>query len=88
MSSYHPTKAQMEALDELKAALAKCSRAKVYLWDDYGTISAVNGRVVKAVTSDDQHHDAKLDGSQVVRLGKPGCWHSSNSDDQLYIELN
>lgn len=85
--SYYPTKAQQGAIAELERALAKCSRAGVYLWDNYGTLSAVNGQVVNSVTTHPRVDTQPLDDDQVLELGQPACWNTSNSDDQLFVEL-
>ena len=84
-NSYELTKAQEAAVKELEAALRKCNRAGVYLWDDYGSIRAVNGRVVRHISPDDSYGEM-LDRSQVYDVSTPKCWHSSNSDDTLYVQ--
>jgi len=85
---YEPTSAQVKAFRQLVAALKACSQAGLYVWDDYGTISAVNGLVVKWVAPEEYNRDnlLALDRDQVLTI-HTSCWRGSNADDTLYVEL-
>ena len=76
---------QTKAFTQLKTALTKCAKAGIYLWDDYGTISAVNGNFVEEITTDPKTGD-ELDRGEVSTVSSK-AWHGSNADDTLYVRL-
>lgn len=87
-NDYELTPTQAKAFASLERAMRKCKAAGVYLWDDYGTISAVNGRKLNAVTTNPKDTE-RLDDAMVTRM--PGsasskCWRGSNADDALFVE--
>jgi len=94
MIDHSLTKKQAEAFADLKRAFARCSRLNIIVWDDYGSISAVNGHKVNAPETSGEHGDraARRDGVDLEQLDKstvpsfaPTCWSGSNADDPLYI---
>lgn len=76
------TPEQDKAIASLERALSKCVKAGLYLWDDYGTISAVDGNNVSSL--DITETDSPLDRDKVSILICP-AWHGSNADDPLYV---
>lgn len=79
------TPVQRKAFSALKSAMTRCAKAGIYLWDDSGTISAVNGKNVEDVCTDDRIGD-ELDRSYVETFSSR-AWHGSNADDLLYVKL-
>lgn len=75
---------QEKASAELKRAFTACTKAGVYLWDDYGTIAAVNGRNISHLGTDESYGE-EVDRNH-IRGVNPKCWHSGNADDPIYIE--
>jgi hypothetical protein len=85
MINYSLTREQQDIFNELIKVLVKCDKSGIYLWDNYGTISAVNGNVVECVASDDTL-DKPLN-SNMVEWVSPSCWKHGNADDPLYVSL-
>lgn len=92
MESYELTAEQDKAVDALERALKKCAEAGVYLWDNYGTISAVNALTISSIVTSD--HGEPLDHDQVRELrfftskgtGGLPLWRAANADDALFVE--
>jgi hypothetical protein len=87
-ANYELTPEQEKAFASLERAILKCKAARVYLWDNYGTISAINGRKVNAITTNPRDGEP-LDHSAVSTISvsaRRGCWHGSNADDALFVE--
>jgi hypothetical protein len=82
-NDYAITSGQGKAFRNLMRAFKKCEDAGLYVWDNYGTISAVDGRVVRSVCSDASYGE-ELNDLHVSYFNSK-CWHSSNADDQLYV---
>lgn len=76
------TPAQLKAFQSLKRALKKCADQGIYLWDNYGTISAVNGDRV-SIIGPDLSLGHPLPESEVSEI-TTSCWRNSNADDPLY----
>ena len=85
MDNYDLTAEQMKVFKKLKRVLSECSKLGIYIWDDYGTISAVNGNIVNGVVPDENIGE-ELDRSQVESIYEK-CWKGSNADDTLFVEL-
>lgn len=79
------TKLQSGAFKRLESAFKECQRLGMYLWDNYGSISAVNGRDIKCLAPDDTLPH-RLDEDMVSSLSVT-CWHGSNADDKLFIRF-
>ncbi len=76
---------QKKALAQLKRAFTACEKAGLYVWDNYGTISAVNGKNITGITTDARCGEL-LD--QVNTQGfNSKVWGSANADDPLYVQL-
>lgn len=87
-TNYELTPEQEKAFASLIRALAKCRATKVYLWDNYGTISAVNGRRVDRIVTSVRGGEP-LDHGQVSTIPGSitrGLWFGSNADDDLFVE--
>ncbi len=78
------TPEQQKAFRRLKQAFAACAKSGLYLWDNYGDISAVNGGGIDCITTDSRGGEL-LDESNLARL-RPKKWGSSNADDPLYVQ--
>lgn len=85
MRDYSLTPKQCKKFAQLKRAFTECEKAGLYVWDDYGKISAVNGLVVKQVCPDESY-DARLEDDS-VSMFYPRCWGSSNADDPLFVSF-
>lgn len=81
---YSLTDPQKKAFVALERAFIRCLKEKVLIWDDYGVISAVNGKIVRSVDPDGSL-DQELDRSMVSTILEPHV--DSNADDPLYINL-
>lgn len=83
MKSYNLTKSQQAAFDSLEKAFLRCQREGLYIWSDYGTLSAVNGQVVEIIGPDESlkepldHNQVSIILSQDIR---------ENADDKLFIK--
>lgn len=77
------TPEQLKIIAQLRTALTKCHKAGIYLWDNGGTISAVNGKMVDMVTTDSACGD-ELNNADVTSIVSK-AWHGSNADDLLYV---
>jgi hypothetical protein len=80
------TESQKKAITQLKQAMAVCSRSGLYLWDDHGVISAVNGKHVTSISTDDSYGEP-FDRLNATNLTGVRCWHGSNADDPLFVDL-
>ena len=85
MSQKKLSNKQQSSVYFLARALESCVRNNVYLWDDYGLISAVNGNWILDIRADDLL-DEILDDS-IVDVLPSSCWHGSNADDNLFVKL-
>jgi len=83
MKSYELTEKQKKAFINLKKAFTRCCKEGLYIWDNYGDISAVNGEIVAEVCTDSRWSE-KIDFLDVEEF-TPKCWGGSNTDDTLYI---
>lgn len=77
------THEQKKAFLSLKRAFEKCSKSGVYVWDNYGRISAVNGKIVQEVNTGGGYDDI-LDDTAYVSFF-PSCLGNSVSDDKLFV---
>ncbi len=87
--SYSLTPEQLKAFKALERAFRKCEKVGIYCWDDYGTISAVNGNLVESVAPEnnpEKYGFAPLDRDMTSCFFSP-AWHGSNADDPLYVKL-
>ena len=84
MDDYSLTPKQAIAFEQLKRVIEKCRKDNIYLWDDYGVISAVNGNIVSCVAPD-PNLDETLDEDMISCISSQ-CWNGSNSDDPLYVK--
>ncbi len=82
MADYSLTTEQEKAFNALRRAFKRCKKENIYLWDNYGTISAVNGGIVHGVCPDSSY-DAPLDDSMVSISTE--CNLSANADDSLFV---
>jgi hypothetical protein len=80
--SYKLTARQQQAFDNLKRAIDRCIANDIYLWLDYETLSAVNGKIVYLVAPDDRLPEL-LDPTQVSRINSEII--TSNADDELSL---
>ena len=78
------TPEQKKALSTLKRAFTACSKAGLYVWDDYGSLSAVNGKHIARLGTDSRYGEV-LDRGLVERFN-PKCYGPGCADDPLYIE--
>lgn len=79
------TPTQKKVFKALEMAFKDCSIAGLMVWDNYGTIEAVNGKkVTKPYPKDDQ--SGILYDNEGEHFN-PKCWGGSNSDDNLYYEV-
>lgn len=78
---YSLTPKQKEAFAELKKAFAKCHRSKMIVWDWYGKISAVNGKVVSSMEVGGRKRFELVD-SNLVEQFRPKCLRSAMADDE------
>jgi len=85
MKDYSLTLEQEKAFKSLKRAFKKCSEAHVIVWDDYGHISAVNGKIVYT-PSPDEGYEEPLDSSLVSDFTSK-AWNDSNADDPLFVNF-
>lgn len=83
---YSLTSEQEKAFRALERALKKCKNSKIILWDNYGTISAVNGKIVCPPVPDSGCGEL-LDDMMVTTALSKGCWYGSNADDDLFVEF-
>lgn len=83
---YSLTPEQKKAFKALERAFKKCDALNIYTWDDYGSISAVNGEVVSHVCPDNGY-EAEIDNSMVSWFSPKG-YDGANADDQLYVNFN
>ena len=81
---YNLTQEQEEAFNELASALKKCAELNVYIWSDYGLVSAVNGNIVNDIAPEVTLDEA-LDEQYVSRIY--GYEIHENSDDPLFVEF-
>lgn len=78
------TPEQRKVFANLKRAFTACEKAGIYLWDNYGSVSAVNGRVVNMISTDNRCGEFfDQDG---LDYWSPENWHGSNADDSLYVD--
>ncbi len=75
---------QEKAIAALERAIKACEKAEVYLWDDYGCIGALDGRVVVSVCPDDSY-DEELPESEIYTIHSP-AWHPAVADDQNLVK--
>jgi len=90
MESYELTPEQQKAVKSLRRAFKRCEDAGLHLWDDDGTIRAVNGQVVDMVSPEVNPGSEweTLDREQVDEVySEFGCWHGSNADDPLMVHF-
>jgi len=85
MTDYSLTKEQEKAFKALNNAMKRCVKAGIYLWDNYGIISGVNGQVIKQVAAD-ENLDEELDDSMVSWVNEVEL--QGNADVSLYVEYN
>ena len=85
MKDYSLTPEQEKAFSQLKRAFNKCDKLNVIVWDDYGHISAVNGKIVYA-PSPDESYEEPLDHSLVSDFTSK-AWNDSNADDPLFVNF-
>ena len=77
------TTAQRAACASLTRALQRCAREGVYLWDYYGTITAVNGKQVGAVAHDDVASGIPMELVDQIDVYSGDGWGDATSDDPL-----
>jgi len=82
MDDYSLTPEQEKALAALERAFKRCIKENVYVWSNYGTVSAVNGNIIRGI-SPDPSYEEKLDDSMVSIVSEVNL--GDNADDQLYI---
>jgi hypothetical protein len=85
MKSYKLTKKQEQAFASLERALLRCEKEGLYIWSNYGTVSAVNGKVVQTVAPDESLGEP-LDDAQVSFILSMDI--RENSDDPLFVRRN
>lgn len=78
------TPEQKKAFAQLKRAFTACAMSGLYLWDNYGTVSAVNGKGIACLVTDSGRGEL-ADPSNFEGF-VPKRWGSANADDPLYIE--
>lgn len=81
--SYELTSKQQKAFAQLKRAFKACEKANVYVWSNYGTISAVNGNIIKHIGPNDPLGES-LNYTYVSSIF--GYSLGDNADDALYVE--
>ena len=80
---YSLTPDQMKAFAALKRAFARCNKEGVYVWDNYGFISAVNSYAINSIICG--YGEEEIDDMQVESFSPKG-YRGSNADDPLYVE--
>lgn len=83
MRNYKLTPKQQELFRSLNDALNACLDAGLYIWDNYGTLSAVNGHVITTVAPDESLGEP-LDVDSVSSVDF--IWLNSCSDDALFVK--
>ena len=83
MENYELTDEQKKAFRALELALLKCDQAGLYIWSNYGTLSAVNGEVVKVVAPDESLGEP-LDYNKVSSILSKDI--RENADDDLFVK--
>ncbi len=80
------TPKQQIAFNNLRKAIEQCKKTKILLWDNYGKISGVNGRVVKIIAPDvlDESVEIQDDLAMIAEI-RSICWKGSNADDPLEV---
>lgn len=79
------TPEQKKALMQLKRAFTACAKAGLYLWDNYGSVAAVNGKGIACITTDARC--GELADHNNFEEFTPKHWGAANADDPLYVQL-
>ena len=77
------THEQFKAFQKLKRAFRDCEKAGLHVWDNYGTIEAVNGHIMSCPVPNNLL-PIQYDGEG--EWFTSDCWRGSNADDTLYYE--
>ena len=86
MTDYHLTDAQRRVFAELRRAVAKCSRAGIYLFDSNNAIYGINGRRIHEVLTEADRDRADEPLRDFCDSIQSKAWNGSFSDDALYIK--
>jgi hypothetical protein len=80
---YGLTPIQKKAWTKFIRCFRRCRELGIYIWDDYGSLAAVDGHVVKCIAPDADLIEL-LDHDQVSREDSK---LSANADDPLFISF-
>ena len=84
------TEEQEKVFESLERAFKKCSKVGLLVWDNYGTITAVNGKKIQKVYPSVGASYEKCDkdfDDEIAKWFTSDCWNGSNADDPLKVEL-
>lgn len=85
---YSLTESQKKAFRALARAVKRCEKENIYLWDNYGSLTAVNGDVVLSIHPVELSHDdfPELEHNLTSVINSKN-WYAGNSDDPLCVEF-
>ena len=87
-TNYSLTPKQQRVFARLEKAVRACQAANIFLWDDYGTLSAVNGEIVNDIIPAVKGFADELEPLNEGLVSRViGAYFHHNADDPLYVEF-